>query len=517
MKKIYTIDLSNNEISVEDYDLNSLGHYGRGLAAYLVQKNVKDNVGRYDEDNVIVIVPGLFTGTNVPSTGRMILASKSQKDKGLQINNISGSMAQKLASLDITAIIIKGKNKDKNAVITLCENEAKIITLKNLKGLKVNSTIDFLRASYGIDTAIIGIGPSGEAQLPLSTIFSTYPKGDPVYYCCRGGFGDIFGNKGLKAILVQSDSYFNSSVFNKEALKAEAKKLVKIIVSDPICGGALPAYGSITLMKLLKGGKNIRFNKVEKKVNTVILKEKINRTCSPLCVIGCLNRHSNDGNNIFSSPAESEAYAALKEIFDIDDLTFTKLFNKSAFELGLDSIELIFACGLYLKAENIIGTVEVLIKLLKDVEDLNIIGRVIGSKTQGIYKLYSEKSELLPMVSRPSTTEEKNFNVKFMMKRSFKNVSDLDLLYGYIIMLENLGFCLFSSFALIDNEDVLDILKNLFYYATGIKIENTELIDYSLNCLEKELSYEKSVKLTSAQNTIPEFVKVLYRYFDHKN
>lgn len=517
MKKLYTIDLSHENISIEDYDLSSLGHYGRGLAGYLVEKNVRNNTDRFDEDNVIVMVPGLFTGTNVPSTGRIVLATKAQREKGLQINNITGAIAQKLSSLDVAAVIIKGKSKDKNAVITINADGCKISHENNLKNLKVSSTIDYLRKIYGNNSAVVGIGPSGEAQLPLSTTFSTYPEGEPVYYCSRGCFGDVFGSKGLKAIVVQSDSYFNSSVADKEALRIEAKKLGKIIVGDPICGGALPGYGSITLMKMLKDGRNVPIKKKEKKATTKRLDKKINRTCAPLCVIGCLNRHSNSHDNMFSSPAESEAYAALEGIFDIHDMAFTKEFNKKAFELGLDSIELIFSCALYLKAENITGTREILMKLLSDVEDLNITGRVIGGKTQGIYKIYSEKSELLPMVSRPSTTEEKDFNVKLAMKCKFDHISDLELLYSKIIMLENLGFCLFSSFALIDNEEVLDILKKLFHYTTGIEIETKTLIDYGLKTLERELDFERRAKESSAQKTIPEFVKVLYRYFDGEN
>ncbi|WIV12656.1 aldehyde ferredoxin oxidoreductase N-terminal domain-containing protein [Proteiniborus sp. MB09-C3] len=517
MKKLYAIDLSNENISVENYDLNSLEHYGRGLAGYLVEKNVRENTDRFDEDNVIVMVPGLFTGTNVPSTGRIVLATKAKREKGLQINNISGAMAQKLASLDIAAVVIKGKSRDKNAIITINSDGCRISHENDLKDLKVSNTIDYLRNIYGSNSAIVGIGPSGEAQLPLSTTFSTYPEGEPVYYCSRGCFGDIFGSKGLKAIVVQSNNYFKSSVADKESLRVEAKKLGKIIVGDPICGGALPSYGSITLMKMLKDGRNIKFEKKEKKGATKILDKKINRTCAPLCVIGCLNRHSDSHDSMFSSPAESEAYAALKGIFHIDDMTFTKDFNKAAFELGLDSIELIFACALYLKAENITGTKEILIKLLSDVEKLNVTGRVIGSRTQGIYKLYSERSELLPMVSRPSTTEEKNFNVKLTMKKSFNNISDLELLYSKIIMLENLGFCLFSSFALIDNEEALAILKNLYYYTTGVEIEAKQLIDYGLKSLERELDFERRAKGISAQKTIPEFVKVLYRYFDGEN
>ena len=80
-------------------------------------------------------------------------------------------------------------------------------------------------------------------------------------------------------------------------------------------------------------------------------------------------------------------------------------------------------------------------------------------------------------------------------------------------MLENLGFCLFSSFALIDNEEALNIISNLFYYRTGVKATPEELITYGLNCIDEEIKFEAQAKDASVEKTIPEFVKVLYRYF----
>lgn len=516
MNKIYVVDLSNKSVEAIDYDVKAYKHYGRGLAVDLMEKYVAPQVDRYDSENAVVMAPGLFTGTYIPTTGRLVVATKKHKEKGAQINNMSGSIAQRIASLNIAAVVIKGNYEEGLCSLVISNNGIEIISSEDLKGAEVSRNIEVMRKIYGKDASIIGIGPSGEALLPLSTLFSTYPEGDPVYYCSRGGVGDVFGVKGIKSIVVAEESYFKAEVFDQESLEISAKKLGKLMVSDPVCGTALPGYGSITLMKMLKAGRNIKIEKIKKKANTTILENKINRTCSPICVIGCLNRHCKDENSIFSSPAESEAYAALKQCFDIDDMKFTSEFNNKAFELGLDSTELIFACALYLKAENIKGTKEVLNGLLEEIKNLSIVGRVVGSRTEGIYSLYKEKKELKPMVSRPSTREEGNFNVKLINKDKFPEISDLELLYGEIITLENLGFCLFSSFALIDNKEALDIITELYYAKTGERCTGEEIIKYSLSCLEKELNYEAKAKGVSIEKTIPEFVKVLYSYFDNK-
>lgn len=517
MKYIYIIDLEDNTIKKDDYSLEKENYYGRRLAVSLIEKHVGKDIKRFQKDNAIVMAPGLFSGTQVPSTGRLVLATKAEGDKGVQIGNISGSIAQKLASLNVAAIVIKGQCEEEiRKIIAIKDSGISVLERNDLKYKKSEETIDTLRNDYNSDSAIIGIGPMGEKLVALSTLFSTYPEGQPKYYCSRGAFGDIFGQKGLKAIVVTTDKYFQSKCYDKKALSVEAKKLGKLIVENDICGGALPGYGSITLMKMLKQGRNIDIPEVQIKKNTMILKDKVNKTCSPLCVIGCLNRHCTKDEDMFSSPAESEAFAALEQCFNIQDVKFTREINRELFELGVDSIEFLFSCNLYSKANDIKVTKEILMNMVRDLENLTLVGRTIGTKTKGIYNLYKENNNLKDLVSKPSISQEKNFNINLKYKpKDFHNISDLELLYGEIMMLENLGFCLFSSFALIDNEEALNIISNLFYYRTGIKIQPKKLIDDGLKSIDEEIEFERQAKNASVEKTIPEFVKVLYRYFQN--
>ena len=62
MSKIVTVNLTDKSVIEEDYDINKIGHYGRGLAVYLIEKHVPSYADRLDPDNAIVMVPGLFVG-----------------------------------------------------------------------------------------------------------------------------------------------------------------------------------------------------------------------------------------------------------------------------------------------------------------------------------------------------------------------------------------------------------------------------------------------------------------------
>jgi aldehyde:ferredoxin oxidoreductase len=526
LSRIVYVNLSDETIEEKEHDLEKLYQYGRGLAGYLIQRHVPPSTGRHSQENCIVLATGLFPGTDAPSTGRLILAAKRSCDSGMQFLNMGGPFSQKMASLDIVALVISGVNKkDAPAVLSICENEIKIQYVSDLKEREVSETIRHIRGELGSESAVIGIGPAGEHLLPLAAVFTTYPEGVPVYNCVRGGMGDIFGSKGLKAVAVTTKDHFLAKVFDREKMRESSKKLARFIVDHPICGGALPAHGSITLMKMMKSGR-LDFAATNDSVEQKVEMEKeagsglnpssarINRTCAPRCVVGCLNRHAGGKKSLLSSPADNEVFAALKEAFEIQDQEFSAAFNRGAFEQGIDSVEFVFTCALFFKLFNKKAGKKELMEALDEVRRLTPSGRILAGGTSGVYRLYQDQPALESMVTRPSVTEESRFRVKLPFKISgFEDMDDKDYLYALMITFGNLGLCLFTSFALIENKEAWRVLSEMFYYKTGVPTHEGDLIDYSVQCLEAEKEYEIEAKTQSVQKVIPEFVKVLYRYF----
>jgi len=526
LSRIIYVNLSDETIEEKEHDLAKLYHYGRGLAGWLMEEHVPPGTGRHSPENCIVLAAGLFPGTEAPSSGRLILAAKRANDSGIQYLNLAGPFSQKMASLDINAVVITGRNnKDAPAVLTICENEIKIQYVPDLKERKVSVTIQYIRKELGSESAVIGVGPAGEHLLPLASVFTTYPEGVPVYNCVRGGMGDIFGSKGLKAVAVTTKAYFQAKVFDHEKMRESSKKLARMIVDHPICGGALPSHGSITLMKMMKSGRldftgktaaTEQKGEVSKEAGSgsVTSSVRINRACAPRCVVGCLNRHAGGKQSLLSSPADNEVFAALKEAFEIQDQEFASAFNRDAFELGIDSVEFVFTCALLFKILNKKVGKNELMEALDEVRRLTSLGRILAGGTHGVYRLFQDRPALEPMVTRPSVTEEGRFNVKLPFKISgFEDMNDTEYLYALMITFGNLGLCLFTSFALIENKEAWRLLSEMFYYKTGLPVHDRDLIDYSIQCLKAEQAYELRAKTQSVQKVIPEFVKVLYRYF----
>lgn len=428
------------------------------------------------------------------------------------------------------ALVITGKSENNNTIIYIDDTNVEIRTI-SLNNTNVSDVIKSIKSKFGSNSSIIGTGPAADTMMPISTLFSTYPEGYPEYYCSRNGFGDIWGSKNLKAIVVNNDKYFKNVCFDFENFSIESKKLAKIIIENPICGEALPSNESITLIKLLnnklseESDSSLKNNDNKK---PIIIKEesfdnkniklddrkKINKTCSLLCVIGCLNRHCKNKKEVFSAPAESEVNSALIHCYNIEDFEFSKVINKKAFEMGIDSTEFIFSTNIYFKAINKVPTKKDIYNLLEEIEKNSIIGKIIASKTSGIYNLFRENKLLKGLVTKPVINEEKKFNISIKnLFKEFDKIDNLEFLYMQIFLLENMGFCIFTSFAIINSKEALDIIAKMFYYKTGIKQSIIEILNYSSKCIETEMEYEKNIITNSIKKNIPEFTKVLYRYF----
>jgi aldehyde:ferredoxin oxidoreductase len=523
LERIIIVNLSQNEIQFRDVPNIGLENTGRALALSLLKEFVPDNTDYFNENNVIVITPGLISGTYAPSSGRFSVVTK-RTGGGLRSVNLAGPFANRLMSLGYLAIVVRGTAPETLPVILVInEKGAALKSMPAIRYQPITETISYLRQEHGKEASVIGIGPAGEHVLPLGTIFSTYPPGKPEYFCVRGGMGDAFGNKGLKAIVVSSEKEFNANIVNPEIFNNRVKELTAIIREHPICGKALPSYGSITLMKILKnGGRLEEDNKplqqaesstdIAERQNTN--QPKVNRACSVNCPIGCLNRHTTAGISPFDSPFDSEAFAACQNYFGITDQSFVINLNKKCFELGLDSIEFLSSCALLMKINHYQNAKEGLIQLLEELRLVSPVGRILGSNTSGIYSLYAEYKELRQMVTRKATSEHANFKVQIPNRiPGVESLSEMEYLYSYILAAQNIGMCLFTTFAMIDNPEALTLLAQLATGRTGKRVTPLMIIQSGYDSLLKERAYELDSMKAGMLDNIPEFVKVLYRYF----
>ena len=83
-------------------------------------------------------------------------------------------------------------------------------------------------------------------------------------------------------------------------------------------------------------------------------------------------------------------------------------------------------------------------------------------------------------------------------------------------MLRNLGFCIFTSFALLDKAETMDIMAGMFEAKTGISMSGEELLGYASECIKGEKEYSEHRWKTAQESSVPRFTKVLYRFFSSR-
>jgi len=538
LSKIMYVDLDRGKISEEAFVFKNLSSAGRGLAVQLIGTQTDLKTG-HRRGNCLVLAPGLLTGTKVPSTGRLVIAGLKVRERGLHLANTAGPFAQKLASQGVSALVVTGSySPGRTAVIHIRDEGADLHVFPELHDKPVGETIGYLREKWGEGSAIVGVGPAGEHMLPLAGVFSTYPaRGIPVFSVSRDKVGEVFGSLGLKAVVISTKPHFLADVQDREKLWLYSKQLSRLIVQHPVCGGALPAYGSLTLMKMLqeynpkeafqskaqgkkagvnKGGFTVkeRKEKEEQCVNRAKGTIRLNRSCTIGCVVGCLNRHAGSSGEILSSPMESEVKAACREMFGINDPHFARRITLRCFEFGLDPMEFLAGCKMLFEAEGTSGQLSAIEHLAEEVEKLSLRGRALASTTAGLAALFADDPALQPLVTRPSEKEASSFIVRLPYREEgLEDISDLDYLFAYTIVSANLGLCLFTSFALLESPRGLQILSNLIEAKTGEKIPAGEIIREGLQCIRSNEILEEELRNLQQLRRIPEFIKVLLRYF----
>ena len=145
MNKIAILDAATQSVQYQDDDGTE---YGRGLAVKLLKQ--------YMADNVFVITPGLLTGTPVPCATRATIVGKSKEEREICVSNISGDFPQKLASMHLSGIVIKGSCKDKNTIIHIEEQKISFLDFPELQGKSCKEMVSCIREKWGRECAIIG-------------------------------------------------------------------------------------------------------------------------------------------------------------------------------------------------------------------------------------------------------------------------------------------------------------------------------------------------------------------------
>lgn len=197
--KIARINLTTKEVSFLDtyqYVPKYVG--GRMIINRIFWDEVKPGTGAFDEANKFIYMTGPTTGTGIPASGRSAACAIGASNNPEQFcwGNIGGWFATELKYAGYDGFIIEGKSEE-HVFIKIEDDKIEILPADDLWGLRVHQSQAALEEKFGHEFKSMVIGPAGENLVRIASITTS---NDCAF--AKGGFGAVWGSKGLKAITV---------------------------------------------------------------------------------------------------------------------------------------------------------------------------------------------------------------------------------------------------------------------------------------------------------------------------
>ena len=195
------IDLSMRNIRREPCPEAVLKSFlgGRGLGTYLVLNYLEEHVQPLDPENMLIFATGLFTGTEMISSSRLHISTRSPLTGFIGSSNVGGDVAHELSLCGIGALIVTGK-AEHPVSIRIHDDQIAIYDASDIRGFNTTETYQQIQRLHQDERAkVIAIGPAGENLCAFASIMTG--KG---HFAGRTGTGAVMGSKLLKAITARS-------------------------------------------------------------------------------------------------------------------------------------------------------------------------------------------------------------------------------------------------------------------------------------------------------------------------
>jgi aldehyde:ferredoxin oxidoreductase len=203
--KIAYVDMTDQTTRVEDFPeaWRLLG--GRALSAKILLAECDPSCDPLGPDNVLVMAPGVLSGTAAPTSGRISIGGKSPLTGGIKEANAGGQPGQHLMKLGYRAVVVKGQPRDRERRygLEVTAEGVSVVPADDLKGMWNYALCETLHQRYPKTASFMSCGPAGELGLKGASVACTDQDNRyPARHAARGGLGAVMGSKGLKFVMV---------------------------------------------------------------------------------------------------------------------------------------------------------------------------------------------------------------------------------------------------------------------------------------------------------------------------
>jgi len=401
--RILRVDMTKQTASFEAFpaDWKLLG--GRALSASILLKECDPKCDPLGPDNVLVMAPGVLSGTSAPTSGRISMGGKSPLTNGIKEANAGGNPGQHLMKLNIRAIVVKGKPADAERRYGLVINEqgAEVVPADEYKAMWNYAACEKLLANHAASASAICIGPAGELQLRGASIHCTDQEKQrhPARAAARGGLGAVMGSKGLKWVVVDPARARPRQPADAAGFNALVKSYSKAYREGP----QLFKYGTSAILPTANLLNTLPYkNRTEgqspdaadlagmKIVESFETRGGGMHNCMTGCIVQCSNVVHDAGGSYLTSALEFETLAILGSNCAVGKWEDVAELDRLCDEIGVDTIEAGAAIAVLMDAGQMEwGNVEGMKKLLADIGSGTDLGTTVGNGAATVGKRFN--------------------------------------------------------------------------------------------------------------------------------
>ena len=391
--RLIRVDMTTQTATTEPYpdEWKLLG--GRGLSAKILLKECDPGCDPLGPDNVLVMAPGVMSGTAAPTSGRISIGGKSPLTGGIKEANAGGNPGQDLMKLGFRAIIVTGKPSDpeKRYGLEVDGEGVRVVAADEYKGMWNYACCDKLLSDRAKTASAISIGPAGELQLTGASVACTDQDKErrPARHAARGGLGAVMGSKGLKWVWVDPGKAKLRGAAESKPFATQNKDYTKAYREGP----QMFQFGTSSVVPVANMLNTFPYkNRTEgqspdaenlaggKIVESFEERGGGMHNCMTGCIVQCSNIvHDKDGN-YKTSALEFETLTLLGANCAVDNWDDVADLDRLCDEVGLDTIETGAAIAILMDAGGMEwGDAEGMKKLLHEIADGTELGKAIGN------------------------------------------------------------------------------------------------------------------------------------------
>ncbi|MBW2267184.1 MAG: aldehyde ferredoxin oxidoreductase [Deltaproteobacteria bacterium] len=531
--RMLRVDMTQQTVEIEPFPdaWKLLG--GRALSAKILLAECDAGCDPLGPDNVLVMAPGVVSGTAAPTSGRISIGGKSPLTGGIKEANAGGNPSQDLMKLGFRCIVVKGAPADpeKRYAVNISQEGAEVVEADAYKGMWNYALIEELAKSYSDTASFISIGPAGEMKLRGASVACTDQDQErrPARHAARGGLGAVMGSKGLKYVAVDAGKLSTRQPARRKEFTAACKRWTKEYRAGPQMfktgtSSVVPVANMLNTFpyKNRTEGSSPDAATLDGARIVESFEERGGgmHNCMTGCIVQCSNIvHDKDGN-YKTSALEFEtltllgancAIASWEDVADLDRLCD---------ELGLDTIETGAAIAVYMDSGGLEwGDAEGAKRILKEVAEGTELGRAIGDgavatgKRQKHHRVPTVKGQAIPAWDpRPLKATGVTYLTSAMgadhtaglivnpglPEEEWAQASQEVQLVNAVA--DSSGFCQFLG-------PTLDDIREFYGLLYGEEVTREEIADQGWQCMEDEWEFNRRAGWKHDADVMPDCMK----------